>query len=79
MDISPKVIETGLVAFTTFFAVIGPIDVAAIYAGMNAGMPNAQRRRTAIKGVLVAGRILLAFAFYGNSVLDYLGIKLASL
>ena len=79
MDISPKVIETGLVAFTTFFAVIGPIDVAAIYAGMSAGMPTAQRRRTAIKGVLVAGGILLAFAFFGKSVLDYLGITLASL
>jgi multiple antibiotic resistance protein len=79
MDISPKVIETGLVAFTTFFAVIGPIDVAAIYAGMSAGMPSAQRRRTAIKGVLVAGCILLAFAFFGKSVLNYLGITLASL
>ncbi|WNK01522.1 MarC family protein [Thalassospiraceae bacterium LMO-JJ14] len=79
MDISPKVIETGLVAFTTFFAVIGPIDVAAIYAGLTAGMPAAHRRRTAIKGVLVATGILLAFAFFGKSVLGYLGITLASL
>jgi len=79
MDISPKVIETGLVAFTTFFAVIGPIDVAAIYAGLTAGMPAAHRRRTAIKGVTVAAVILLAFAFFGKSVLDYLGITLASL
>ena len=53
MDLSPKIIETGLVAFTTFFAVIGPIDVAAVYAGLTAGMPPRQRRRTAIKGVLV--------------------------
>lgn len=79
MDISPKVIETALVAFTTFFAVIGPIDVAAIYAGLTAGMPPKQRRRTAIKGVLVAAGILLAFAFFGKSVLSYLGITLASL
>ncbi|MEQ8321068.1 MAG: MarC family protein [Rhodospirillales bacterium] len=79
MELSPKVIETGLVAFTTFFAVIGPIDVAAIYAGLTAGMPSAQRRRTAIKGVLVAAGILLAFAFFGKSVLSYLGITLASL
>lgn len=79
MELSPKVIETGLVAFTTFFAVIGPVDVAAIYAGMTAGMPNAQRRRMAIKGVFVATCILLAFAFFGKSVLTYLGITLASL
>jgi multiple antibiotic resistance protein len=79
MELSPKVIETGLVAFTTFFAVIGPIDVAAIYAGLTAGMPARQRRLTAIKGVLVATGILLAFAFFGKSVLSYLGITLASL
>ena len=52
--LTPKVIETALVAFTTFFAVIGPIDVAAVYAGLTAGMPPAHRRRTAIKGVLIA-------------------------
>ncbi len=80
MDVlSPIVIETALVAFTTLFAVIGPIDVAAIYAGMTAGMPAAHRRRTAIKGVLVAGGILFVFAFFGKSLLGYLGITLASL
>lgn len=77
--ISPKVIETGLVAFTTFFAVIGPIDVAAIFAGLTAGMPAAHRRRTAVRGVLIATGILLLFAFFGRSVLGYLGITLASL
>lgn len=77
--ISPKVIETALVAFTTFFAVIGPIDVAAIFAGLTAGMPPAHRRRTAVRGVLIATGILLLFAFFGRSVLGYLGITLASL
>jgi len=77
--LSPQVIETALIAFTTFFAVIGPIDVAAVYAGLTAGMPPKQRRQTAIKGVLIAACILLLFAFFGKSLLQYLGITLASL
>lgn len=77
--LTPKLIETGLVAFTTLFAVIGPIDVAAIYAGLSAGMTPEQRRRTAIKGVAVATVILLFFAFFGHGILTYLGITLASL
>ncbi len=77
--LSPQVIETALIAFTTFFAVIGPIDVAAVYAGLTAGMPPKQRRQTAIKGVLIATCILLLFAFFGKSLLQYLGITLASL
>jgi len=77
--LTPKVIETGLVAFTTFFAVVGPIDVAAVYAGLTAGMPTKHRQRTAVKGVLIAGTILLLFAFFGKPLLGYLGITLASL
>lgn len=77
--LTPKVIEAGLVAFTTLFAVIGPIDVAAVYAGLSAGMSPSKRRRTAIKGVIVAAIILLFFAFFGHGLLHYLGITLASL
>ncbi len=77
--LTPKVIETGLVAFTTFFAVVGPIDVAAIFAGLTAGMPAKHRQRTAVKGVLIAGTILLLFAFFGKPLLGYLGITLSSL
>ncbi len=74
-----KLIETGLVAFTTFFAVIGPIDVAAIFAGLTAHMSAQLRRRMAIKGVLIASCILLLFAFFGKALLGYLGITLPAL
>ena len=40
---TPKVIETGRVAFATFFALVRPIDVAAVYAGLTAGMPAKHR------------------------------------
>ena len=76
---SSEVIETALVAMTTFFATIGPVDVAAIFAGLTAGMPAKSRRTTAVKGVLIASIILLLFAFFGADVLAYMGITLAAL
>jgi len=76
---SPEVIETALVAMTTFFATIGPVDVAAIYAGLTAGMPAKSRHMMAVKGVLIASIILLLFALFGADVLAYMGITLAAL
>ncbi|NQW00243.1 MAG: NAAT family transporter [Rhodospirillales bacterium] len=72
-------LETALVAFTTFFATVGPIDVAAIFAGLTAGMPAKNRRTTALKGVGIAALILLMFAFFGAGVLASMGITLAAL
>lgn len=76
---TPQVLETALVAFTTFFATIGPIDVAAIFAGLTAGMPAQGRRTRATKGVLIAALILILFALFGANVLTYMGISLAAL
>ncbi len=75
----PVIIETALVAFTTFFATIGPVDVAAIYAGLTAGTPAKTRRSMAIKGVIIAAIILLCFALFGAGILSYMGISLAAL
>lgn len=72
-------IETALVALTTFFATIGPVDIAAIFAGLTAGMPAKTRRNMAAKGVLIASIILLLFALFGADVLAYMGITLAAL
>lgn len=66
---SESLIETGLVAFATFFATIGPVDVAAIYAALTAKATPRQRRRMAIKGAAIAMGILLIFLLFGNGVL----------
>lgn len=71
--------ETAVVAFTTFFATIGPIDVAATFAVLTAKNTPAERRSMAVRGTLVAAVILLMFAFSGESLLGYLGISLAAL
>ena len=76
---SEAMIETALVAFTTFFATIGPVDVAAIYAALTASVKPRERRRMALKGSAIALGIMLVFLLLGNDVLTYMGISLPAL
>lgn len=71
--------ETAIVAFTTFFATIGPLDIAAMYAGLTPTATAAARRSMAIRGTLIAGGILVFFALMGELMLSSLGISLAAL
>lgn len=72
-------IQTAAIAFATFFATIGPIDVAAMFAAITSDSEPTHRRGMAIKGTLVATGILLSFALIGEALLAYLGISLAAL
>jgi multiple antibiotic resistance protein len=72
-------IQTAAIAFATFFATIGPIDVAAMFAAITSDNKLSHRRAMAIKGTLVATGILLVFALVGEVLLAYLGISLAAL
>ncbi|MFK7801389.1 MAG: MarC family protein [Anaerolineae bacterium] len=71
--------ETAVVAFTTFFAVIGPIDVAVVFAALTTKNSNKEKRRIALRGVLIGTVVLLLFAFAGNPLLQYMGISLPAL
>ena len=71
--------ETALVAFATFFATIGPVDVAALFAALTTRSTAAERRSMAFKGVGIATIILLAFAIFGGAALERLGITLAAM
>jgi multiple antibiotic resistance protein len=71
--------ETAVLAFTTLFATVGPIDVAVMYAALSADCSPARRRAMALRGTLVATLILLFFALFGRTMLDHLGISLAAL
>ena len=79
MVLSSAVIEAFSVSVTTFFATIGPIDVAAMFAALTANQSAKKRARTALRGVLIASGILLAFAVLGEMILNALGISLAAL
>jgi multiple antibiotic resistance protein len=72
-------IETGLIAFTTLFATVGPQDIAALFAALTAGSTAAKRRAIALKATLIAGGILFFFAFFGDALLALFGITLPAL
>lgn len=78
-DKEKAMLETALVAFATFFATIGPVDVAAIFAALTPHAKPLHRRTMAIKAVAIATLILLLFAIFGNTVLASLGISLAAM
>jgi multiple antibiotic resistance protein len=79
MEIQNHTLEIAVVAFTTFFAVIGPVDLAALFAALTPDSSRTHRRSMAIKATLIAAGILLGFAVFGNAILDRLGISLAAL
>ncbi|WP_424138748.1 MarC family protein [Roseomonas chloroacetimidivorans] len=63
-------------SFATLFATIGPLEVASVFA-LLAGRTSAQlRRRLAITSCGIATLVLVAFAFGGAAVLDWLSIGL---
>lgn len=76
---NPLFIETATVAFATFFATIGPLDVAAMYAALTSNVSPKRRRQMAIRGTLIAGSILFLFALIGEYLLAGMGISLAAL
>ena len=72
-------LETAIVAFTTFFATIGPLDVAMMFAVLTSNASARNKRTMAIRGILTASFILLSFAIVGEKLLGALGISLAAM
>ena len=72
-------IEIAGLAFTTFFATISPISVAAMFAALTASADANMRRSMAVRGSIIAAAILLAFALLGEYLLTGLGISLSAL
>ncbi len=72
-------IETAGLALATFFATIGPLDAATMFAVLTANQKAQQKRSMAIRGSLIGAFILVAFALIGEILLTSLGISLAAL
>jgi multiple antibiotic resistance protein len=72
------VIELFVSALVTFFVIIDPPGCAPIFASLTHGCPPAERRKLALRSVLIAAGILLFFALFGEDLLDALGISLAA-
>lgn len=72
-------LEPFLLAFTTFFATVAPVDAAVLFAALTPHSSVAHRRAMAVKGVAIAAAILLLFAVGGHQLLALLGISLPAL
>jgi multiple antibiotic resistance protein len=72
-------LETAIVSFTTFFATVGPLDVAAMFAAMTPRASARVKRAMAVRGTLIATIVLVTFALIGDLVLASLGISLEAL
>jgi multiple antibiotic resistance protein len=68
-----------LSSVTTFFATIGPIEAAVLFATLTPKMERGERRAIAIKATLIASAILLVFTLLGQPLLRQLGVSIAAL
>ena len=66
-------------AFTTFFATVGPIEAAVIFAGLTVQLQPQERRAVAWRATAIATCILLFFALTGEIILHQLGVSVAAL
>ncbi|MEE9314433.1 MAG: MarC family protein, partial [Rhizobiaceae bacterium] len=65
-------------AFTTFFVIIDPPGLVAIFLAVTAGMTSVERRKVALRGSVTGIAIILAFMFIGGPLLATLGISLSA-
>ncbi|MEQ1698220.1 MAG: MarC family protein [Hyphomicrobiaceae bacterium] len=68
-----------LSSITTFFATIGPVEAAVLFATLTPAMDRRVRAALALKATLIAGGILLVFTLLGEPLLRQLGVSIAAL
>jgi multiple antibiotic resistance protein len=64
-----------VLAFSSLFSVINPIEAAPIFVAMTAGAPES-RRRMALRACFAAALILALFALTGGAIFSFFGITL---
>lgn len=68
-----------LTSFTIFFATIGPIEAAVIFAALTPQMQRAERIRVSVRAVVIASIILLGALIAGGPLLQQLGVGIPAL
>ncbi len=63
-----------LSALTTLMVTVDPPGLAPIFLSLTVGLTAPERRNVAVRATLIAGGIMLGFAFFGQPVLGALGI-----
>jgi multiple antibiotic resistance protein len=65
-----------VLAFSSLFSVINPIEAAPIFVSMTAGRTARERRRMAFRASFAAALILAVFAATGGAIFSFFGITL---
>lgn len=71
--------ETALRSFTTFFATVGPIEAAVLFATFTPHMAADERRGIALRATLIASAILAFFTLLDGPILSQLGVSIPAL
>ncbi|WP_432514357.1 MarC family protein [Kineococcus sp. SYSU DK001] len=66
-------------SFVTLFVIMDPLGTVPIFLGLTSSFSAAERSRAARQAVLVALGVIVAFAVFGQRILDYLHISLPAL
>ena len=65
--------------FVTLFVIMDPPGTIPIFLSLTGGRPQKARKRIARQAAIVAFLVIVAFALFGQTILDYLGITLPAL
>ena len=65
--------------FVTLFVIMDPVGTVPVFLSLTAGRSAETARRAAWQAVAVSFGVIVAFAFFGQRILDYLGISLPAL
>ena len=65
-----------ITSFVTLFVIIDPIGLLPVFVALTPGATRAERRGIALRACLTAFLILAVFAFFGESVLGFIGISM---
>jgi multiple antibiotic resistance protein len=65
--------------FVTLFVIMDPVGTIPIFLALTGGRSVASMRRAAWQAVAVSFGVIVAFAFFGQQILEYLNISLPAL
>ncbi len=65
--------------FVTLFVIMDPVGTIPLFLSLTRGRSIASTRRAAWQAVTVSYAVIVAFAFFGQQILGYLGISLPAL
>src|SRR5690348_17249712 len=69
-------LELAATSLATLLVAFGPIETAAVFGGLTSGIHRPERFRLAWQATLIAGVVLLLFAFFGIPTLGALNVSL---